>query len=132
MTPPEQILIYDGECGFCTSCVAWIQSRWNPGVAPRAIAWQRLSIDAPLLVTPDVEELARSVWWIDGDGQSSGSRALARALLAASRPWPLVGRLLLTPPVSWLAPPLYRLIARYRHHLPGATPACRLDDHPLA
>ena len=30
------------------------------------------------------------------------------------------------PPLRWLAPYLYRLIARNRHRLPGGTPACAI------
>jgi hypothetical protein len=36
--------------------------------------------------------------------------------------------LLLSPPLSWLAPPVYRLIARHRDKLPGGTAACALPQ----
>jgi predicted DCC family thiol-disulfide oxidoreductase YuxK len=42
--------------------------------------------------------------------------------------WRLVGRLIITPPVSWLAGPVYALIARNRHRLPGASDSCRLPS----
>jgi predicted DCC family thiol-disulfide oxidoreductase YuxK len=38
-----------------------------------------------------------------------------------------LGWLLLVPPVSWLAIPVYALVARYRYRMPGSTDACRID-----
>jgi predicted DCC family thiol-disulfide oxidoreductase YuxK len=71
-------------------------------------------------------EAQRKAWWIESDGRRSGGhRAVARALLACRGGWPLLGRLLLLPPVSWLAVPGYALVARYRRHLPGVKPACK-------
>jgi predicted DCC family thiol-disulfide oxidoreductase YuxK len=52
---------------------------------------------------------------------------VARALLRAQQPWSLLGRLLLLPPISWIAPFSYRVVARYRYRLPGATPTCRIS-----
>jgi predicted DCC family thiol-disulfide oxidoreductase YuxK len=37
-----------------------------------------------------------------------------------------VGRILLSPPMRPLAAVGYRIVARYRYRLPGATPACRV------
>jgi predicted DCC family thiol-disulfide oxidoreductase YuxK len=73
-------------------------------------------------------ELAKSqVWWVDPSGKLSGAdRAIGKALVAC-RGWRrLAGRVILAPPASWVAPALYRLVARYRYALPGGTPACRL------
>jgi len=39
--------------------------------------------------------------------------------------WGLVGRLLLVPPVSWLAAVGYSVVSRYRYLFPGGTPACK-------
>ncbi len=46
--------------------------------------------------------------------------------MATHGPWAVAGRILLAPPVSWVAPLGYRLVARYRHRLPGGTPACKV------
>jgi predicted DCC family thiol-disulfide oxidoreductase YuxK len=35
---------------------------------------------------------------------------------------------MLTPPVSWLARGLYRVIADHRDRMPGGTPACALPQ----
>jgi len=68
--------------------------------------------------------MRRAAWWIDDRHRDEGARAIARALLAARRPWPVVGVVLLTPPVSVLAALVYRVVARHRHRLPGATVTC--------
>jgi hypothetical protein len=67
------------------------------------------------------------VWWVDGDGGRSRAHvAIARALLAADG-WPAIaGRVLLLPPFRWIAAATYPLVARWRHRLPGGTPACRM------
>jgi predicted DCC family thiol-disulfide oxidoreductase YuxK len=46
--------------------------------------------------------------------------------MAAGGAWGLVGRVLLIPPVSWLAALGYELVAHNRSKLPGATDACAL------
>jgi hypothetical protein len=57
-------------------------------------------------------------------GPRAGHRAIGWALRACRFPWPLVGALLLVPPLSWLAALGYALVVRLRHRLPGSVPAC--------
>ena len=55
---------------------------------------------------------------------------LAVSVLLRHQPtlgWRFLGVLLDTVPFSLLADLGYRLIARFRHLLPGGTPACRVD-----
>src|ERR1035437_347297 len=111
MTTPEQILIYDGDCGICTRSATWIERRWTMYPPPRIVPY------FPSLDLPSRTELQESVWWIDGRRRDAGSRAVAGALLATSSAWQLVGYALLVPPISWIAPPLYRVVARHRHRL---------------
>ena len=119
------LLIYDGNCSFCTSSASWVAARWR-GRA-RAVAWQTLAPDqlaARALTSDDVRSAA---WWIDEAGHRvRGHVAIAEALKAGSG-WPaLAGRVLLVPPFRWIAAAVYPLIARWRHRLPGGTPACRI------
>lgn len=124
MTTPDQILIYDGDCAICTTCVRWIERRWNSSPRPRAIAYQRLHEEAPELVTPSVIQMEQSVWWLDGHRRDSGARAVARTLLATSGIWRVIGAALLTPPLSWGAQRGYQVVASNRHRLPGYRSAC--------
>src|SRR5687768_8896433 len=100
-------MIYDGACGFCTASARWLD-RGLPATA-EVQPWQALDLLARGLTEHDVTTAA---WWIDGSGRSHrGSRGIARAL-AASRGWrKAVGWLLLVPPISWLAVPMYALVA---------------------
>jgi predicted DCC family thiol-disulfide oxidoreductase YuxK len=118
------VLVFDGDCGFCTSSARWIEARLPAGspVEP----WQSLDIEALGLHEADVTTAA---YWIDGDGGlHRGHLAIGRALVTAGGIWGIIGRIIVTPPMSWIARGLYALVARYRYRLPGATDACRLPD----
>jgi len=119
------LLVYDGDCGFCTSSADWIAARW--GDDARAVPWQFLSDEELAARGLTREDVRTAVWWIDAaGGRRRGHDAIARALLAGSG-WPrIAGALLLVPPVRWLGAAAYPLVARFRHRLPGGTPACRL------
>ena len=120
----EQLLVYDGDCSFCTSCVRWITAHWNG--PQRAVAWQHLDADDLDRIGLTLDDVRRASWWVDSTrGRSRGHLAIAHALRAAHG-WPSVGGLMLVPPLRWLAAGVYLLIARWRHRLPGGTPACRM------
>ncbi len=123
------MLIYDGDCGFCTSTAAWTQRVMNaPGgvrngevvVAP----WQSLDL-ASLGLTES--EVSTAAYWAAPDGSLyRGHLGVAKALEHAGFPWSIIGKAIETPPVSWLAAPVYAVIAKNRHRLPGSTDACHL------
>jgi predicted DCC family thiol-disulfide oxidoreductase YuxK len=119
------VLIFDGDCGFCTSSAAWIARHWaGPG---RTVPWQRLGRDELAQLGLTVAQVQAAAWWVDGQGRTwRGHLAVARALTAASGGWGALGRIVLVPPVRWLAAAGYRLVTRYRYRLPGGTPACRM------
>lgn len=123
------ILVYDGDCGFCTASARWIERRLRPGTA-EVRPWQELDLDRLGLSIDDVTTRA---WWVaPGDAPRGGHRAIAEALRSAGRAWPAVGRALTLPGVDRLAEHGYRLVARNRHRLPGATAACALPAPPAA
>jgi predicted DCC family thiol-disulfide oxidoreductase YuxK len=118
------VLIFDGDCSFCTASANWAAARWH-GRA-RAVPWQTLASDelAAVALTPD--DVRCAAWWIDAAGRRSrGHLAIAEALRAGSGWSAIVGRVLLVPPFRWVGGAVYRLIVRSRHRLPGGTPACR-------
>lgn len=120
------MLIFDGDCGFCTTSARWIEDRLPSETAVEP--WQGLDIDAYGLTEADVTTAA---YWIDADGTAHrGHRAIELALKQAGMPWRAAGTLIGLPPFSWIAPIVYSLVAKYRYKLPGATDACRLPTAP--
>jgi predicted DCC family thiol-disulfide oxidoreductase YuxK len=118
------MLIYDGDCGFCTASARRLEAHLPLGYP--VVAWQDLpSLDALGLTEHDVRTAA---YWIDVTGQPQrGHRAIAGALIACKGWRALVGRLLLVPPISWLAAGVYWVIAKYRYKLPGKA-ACQVPQ----
>src|SRR5207244_10532427 len=93
----------------------------------RAVAWQRLDSAELGRLGLTRDEAQQAAWWIDESGQRSrGHLAIARGLAAAGGWRSVCGHALLAPPLRWIAAGLYPLVARWRHRLPGGTPACRL------
>ena len=115
------MLIYDGDCGFCTSSAAWFARRAQDD--RRIAPWQSLDLDDYGLTEAQVTE---SVYWVDGDRIAAGADAAAAAMASVSGIWKLTGHVLALPGVIHLARLLYPIIARNRHRLPGSTDACRL------
>jgi predicted DCC family thiol-disulfide oxidoreductase YuxK len=118
------ILVYDGNCGFCTSVAMKISDRCR--VPAKASSWQDLGGDglAELGLTP--ADGQKAAWWVDSDGRLfEGYLAVAKSLIAA-RGWRgAVGKMILIPPVGGVAAVGYRIVVRNRHRLPGSTNACR-------
>ena len=120
------LLIFDGECGFCTSSARWVAASWADG--SKAVPWQDLGGDGLAALGLTVEQAQTEVWWVDPRGRRSGGhRAVAKSLRAA-RGWKRAAGILIDwPPLSLLAAGAYPVVARHRHRLPGATPACAVS-----
>lgn len=121
MTRP--VLLYDGDCAFCTSCARLIERR----VRPRAdvVPWQFADLEA---LGVSAEQATAAVQWIDPEGGvRSGHRAIAATLGAGAPLWRAFGRLLVLPGIGWVAARAYELVAANRYRLPGGTPACRRE-----
>jgi predicted DCC family thiol-disulfide oxidoreductase YuxK len=115
-------LIYDGDCGFCTSAVRLVERRLRPRCTIEP--WQ--VTDLRSMGIP-CSRAASEVLWVTPSGEvHGGAQAVAKLLLHTGGLWRYVGALLTRPPVSWLASGAYTVIARNRGRLPGGTPACAL------
>ncbi|HEV2088691.1 MAG TPA: DUF393 domain-containing protein [Cryptosporangiaceae bacterium] len=116
--------VFDGDCAFCSSCARFIERRIPTRAA--VVAWQRTDLDALGISAAQCEE---AVQWVGTEGDhASGAAAVGRLLVDAGSFWRPLGRALLAPPLSWIGPPVYRLIARHRDKLPGGTKACALPQ----
>jgi predicted DCC family thiol-disulfide oxidoreductase YuxK len=117
----KPILIFDGDCGFCTRSVN---------------VFKRLPIDAEVtayqfadleLYGTTEERASHEVLWVDRSGRvHGGAQAIARLLVSAGGFYAVGGTLLRMAPLRWAAAGAYRLIANNRQRMPGGTAACAL------
>lgn len=124
-------MIFDGDCGFCTTSARWM-SRWVIGKDSVRIApWQRLDPTELAELGLTAENCSAAVQWVGLDGDvRSGHAAIAAALRAGHPIWRPVGALLVAPGLSWLAASAYSWVAAHRYAMPGGTPACKMDGSP--
>lgn len=130
MTTPGEatrpLLIFDGDCGFCTKTAQWAGR--HLGDSAVVDAWQFLNLPSIGLTENDVSSAA---WWRDVEGNLyRGHRAVGKALVTCGGAWKIPGWLCLVPPTSWGAALGYRVVAKYRYRLPGGTPACKVAAKP--
>lgn len=119
------VLIYDGDCGFCTQVARWGQQRFElEHIAP----WQTLDLTNYGL-TP--EQCNAAVQWVAADGSvSSGGSAVAQVLGEGGRLSRTAGRALRLPILRSLNDFAYHVVAKNRYRFPGSTDACRIDSAP--
>jgi predicted DCC family thiol-disulfide oxidoreductase YuxK len=120
---PEQplpVVVFDGDCGFCSLSVRWAR-RW---VRPRVIfrPWQLADLESLGVSQPACQQAVQFVG-LDG-AVAAGGRAVCRILGTGHGPWPLLGRIGSLPGIDVIVDSAYGVVARMRHRLPGSTPAC--------
>jgi len=116
------LLVFDGDCAFCST---WVERlRETLPRYPETTPYQWADLDALGLSLEDVQHYA---WYLTPTHQYAGHLAFSALLRSQPRlGLRFAGQLIATPPFSWAAALGYHLIARYRHLLPGGTPACAL------
>ncbi|GAA3210415.1 DUF393 domain-containing protein [Actinocorallia longicatena] len=119
------VLLFDGDCGFCTSCVRFAERRIAPDADLRPFQFEDLGSYGTTW-----ERAEHEVVWITPDGRASGGvQGIAALLRHRGGLFGPVGVLLRLPPFRWIAHGLYRLVANNRHRMPGGTAACALPAH---
>jgi predicted DCC family thiol-disulfide oxidoreductase YuxK len=120
--PRRALLVFDGDCAFCTTWVNRLAD-WLPAF-PESVPWQWADLDALGLSR---DEVTRYVWFIAENRHFAGHLAVSALLRGQPRfGLRLLGWLIATPPYSWAAAVGYHYVAKYRHRLPGGTPACQM------
>jgi len=125
----SRVLIYDGHCQFCQLSLEF--GIKNLRIFPQYVAFQKINPKEFGLT----EEQVRSQIWLAPKsptvGASLGGHLAAGAILGLQPSLWLraLGWLASTPPTSWVADFIYRLIAANRHRLPGGSRACKLEDN---
>ena len=115
-------LIFDGDCGFCTSTANFVVEKSKTPIT--AVAWQLTDVAQYGLLQP---QAADRVWLVVGSERFGGHEAFAQLLILQRNPLLTgIGRAIVLPPICAVSSLAYRLVARYRHRLPGGTPACKL------
>ena len=121
---PLPVLVYDGDCGFCTRSVRVVE---RLPVRARLVPWQ----EEDLAALGTTEARAREeVLLVTADRRVHGGAAAVAELLRHARgPWRAAGSIMAAPVVRTLAAWVYRWVAANRYRLPGAIPACQLPAH---
>jgi predicted DCC family thiol-disulfide oxidoreductase YuxK len=119
-TSETAVLIFDGDCGFCTTTANYIEKNSSTPIGIHPWQWVELS-DYGL-----TKELASAKVQVFAGGKLfGGHRAFAKLLRLQKHWWfKVLGAFLVLPPFSWAARVGYYFVAKYRHKLPGGTPAC--------
>jgi predicted DCC family thiol-disulfide oxidoreductase YuxK len=119
------ILIFDGDCGFCTTTANWITKKSLVPVEAQPYQWANL---ADLGLTE--KEAAAKVQLISGGKIFSGHHCMAKLLLIQPNTFlKLVGAVMVMPGVEPISARVYRWIAANREKLPGGTPACKMPKN---
>lgn len=123
------MLIYDGDCQFCQLSLDF--GIKNLREFPQYVAFQKIDPQEFGLTAKQV----RSQIWLAQRGPANvaalGGHLAAGAILKLQPSFWLrvLGWLASTPPTSWAANLVYKLIAANRHLLPGGSRACKIEDN---
>ena len=121
---PIALLIFDGDCGFCTSAANLVVRRAQGKI--EAHPWQFLNLPEHNLTQ---EQASAKVQLIGAGKIYAGHEAFVQFIqIAGPKGLRAISRIALVRPFSYLAAAGYWLVARYRHKLPGGTPACKLPN----
>lgn len=133
----DPVLVFDGDCAFCSSCVRWGERYLRQTLASggwEAVAFQfadLAALDALAGGRGEVsaERAEREVLWVTPSGRVyGGAQAVARLLMRSGGAWAYLGAVLTAAPVRPVAGVVYRWVARNRHRMPGGTAACALPN----
>lgn len=129
------MLVFDGDCAFCTTCVNAAER--YPRQTLASGGWEAVPFQFADLAELDAraggrgevtrERAEREVLWVTPDGRVyAGAQAVARLLMRSGGAWAYLGGVLALAPVRPVAAAVYRWVAANRGLMPGGTPACAL------
>lgn len=122
MSPPQAIVVFDGDCGLCNGFVAWL-IRHDPGrrflIAGSAGEPGRATLEAAGLPA-SIAASSLVVW----DGRAAALRSDAVARVADGLPWPWRGAAAVRIVPRRIRDAAYDAVARRRPRSPAEDPAC--------
>lgn len=115
-------LVFDGDCGFCTSVAKHFEKR---SFTPLTIAAWQLTDLSTLGLTE--EQASSQVYLVTERGLFGGAECFAELMRIQGDPFHrFVAWGMRLPVMRTLCAWGYRQVARNRHRLPGGTPACEM------
>jgi predicted DCC family thiol-disulfide oxidoreductase YuxK len=112
MTGERLVLLYDGECEFCSRLARWVErhdARGRISVLPN----QEVGLVERLGLTR--AEVDRAAWAVEpGGSRFEGAAAINRVLRELGDGWRGLGSVYAIPPVRWLEDRYYSRVARRR------------------
>ena len=122
VTAETSILIFDGDCGFCTTTANFIEKNSTAKVDAQPYQWAKL---ADFGLTEN--EAAAKVQLVSGGKIYAGHHCMAKLLLLQPNPiLKFVGAVMVMPSVDPISAKVYDWVAANRQKLPGGTPACKM------
>lgn len=119
------MFIFDGDCRICSRFARWLAHRLQ--ARGSVVPYQSIVEELPELGLT-LEDVQSAAYWHDARGTLRGHRAIAAALNKAGGVWRVTAVLVDSPILRPASAGVYRLVARYRHRLPGGTPACTVSN----
>lgn len=123
LDPESRILLYDGDCGFCSRNVALL-GRWNRAGRIRFESHHSDLGQAVLRACGLPVQGVDTMVFVERGRVTTKSRAFLRLVDLLDWPWPLFKIAALIP--AAIRDGLYDLVARNRYRLSGAGEACRV------
>lgn len=125
MTAEKLTLLFDGTCGFCTRCAAWVK-RLDRSDRVEIVPFQNPDRRESLGLT--LAQCEAAAWTVRPDGARHRGHAAILDSVGWALGWPGLVRLAYFPGAEPLMRLVYAWVARNRHRLPGRTPHCQ--KHP--
>jgi len=117
-TSAKCAVVYDGQCAVCQTFYGWASSKDSQGrLGFTPVQAEGLAGAAPQV---DRARAMQALAFVRPDGTVVyGARAMFLTMGRLAGLWGLIGRVMAWPPLSLLAEPAYRLLARHRHRFAG-------------
>jgi predicted DCC family thiol-disulfide oxidoreductase YuxK len=115
------VVVFDGWCGFCTLCAAWLRALdWRDGVT--SVPCQGPGVPESVGVTRS--QCLEAAYAREPGGRLHHGAAAMIVALAWAIGLPALGRAYYAPGLRQLADTAYGVLARNRARLPGIMPHC--------
>lgn len=115
-------MIYDGDCGFCSSTIRFLEKTNEKG--PPFSPYQNSDLESYFL---SAKICVEAIQYVDKFGNiSSGALAFADYFKDSPFPWKAIGYVLHLPGVKFISDVVYRWVAKNRYFFPGGSHNCGL------